>query len=129
MGAWPRRRAAAGGGDCGGGAARLDGGPGFGEKGEGTSGVLLLPLPWEEVAQGGGSAVAGGAPRLWWAVAALGARGGARGGESGGGGRELREGPTYRPGEAVERAGLVAGWRAPRTAINGARGVVERRGA
>ena len=42
---------------------------------------------------------------------------------------ELREGPTYRPGEAVERAGQVAGWRAMRTAINGARGIVEWRGA
>ena len=101
---------AAGGSDRGGGAARLDGGPELGKKGDGTSWVLLRPLPWTVVAQGGGSAVAGGARRLWWAVAALGARGGARGGESGGGGRELREGPTYRPGEAVERAGQVTGW-------------------
>ena len=54
--------------------------------------------------------MAGGRRLELCAVAALGARGGARGGESGGGGRELREGPTYRPGEAVERAVQVAGW-------------------
>ena len=76
MEAWPWRRAAAVDGDRGGTTVELGGGPELGEKGKGGKGVLMRPLPWAEVKRGGGSAVAGGARRLWSAVAALGARGG-----------------------------------------------------
>ena len=56
--------------------------------------------------------------RRWWAEVAGYGRGGgaadlgkgASGGGDGCGGRELRGGPLYRPGEAVERAGQVTGW-------------------
>ena len=66
--------AAVGDGGRGGAIARLDGGPELGEKGRGVEGILVRPLPWAEVERGGGSAVAGGARWIWWAVAALGAR-------------------------------------------------------
>ena len=76
QGGEPWRRAAAGGDGRSDAVAGLDGGPELGEKGKGTSGFLLRPLPRAEVTQGGGSAVVGEARRLWRAVAALGARGG-----------------------------------------------------
>ena len=49
----------------------------------------------------------GGQRRPWWRRSEAGE--GARGCEGGGGGRELRGGPIYRPGEVVEGAGQVPG--------------------
>ena len=121
----PRRRKAAGPGRCGGGAAGSRWWLGLGENGEGSEGTLLLSSPWAGMERGGRPTAAGGEQqmRLWRRRCGLGRK--AHGGGGSCGGRELREGAIYRPGEAVERAGQVAGWRAPRTAINGARGVVD----
>ena len=92
------------------------GGPGHGggrEEGqndEGDEGIPFPPSPWAAVERGGGSTATGrgGQSSLLQWHCKVGE--GARGGEGCGGVRELREGPTYRPGEAVERAGWVADW-------------------
>ena len=89
-------------------AVALVGGPGHGggrdqgEKGEGEEGVRFPYSPRAEVVCGGRATVAGGGGRLWpWRRRCrLGE--GASGGGDGCGGRELRGGPLYRPGEAVE---------------------------
>ena len=105
----PRRRAAAGPGRCGSGAAVSLWRLGLGENDEGSEGTLLLSSPWARMERGGRPTAVDGEQqwRPWRRRFGLGRK--ARGGGGGGGGRELREGATYSPGEAVERAGKVAG--------------------
>ena len=81
------------------------GGRDQGEKGEGKEGVRFPYSPRAEVVCGVRATVTGGGGRLWpWRrCCRLGE--GASGGGDGCGGRELRGGPLYRPGEAVERGG------------------------
>jgi len=78
------------------------GGREVGENGEEAEGVRFPYSPRAEVVCGGRATVAGGGGRLWpWRRRCrLGE--GASGGGDGCGGRELRGGPLYRPGEAVE---------------------------
>jgi hypothetical protein len=102
------------------------GGRDQGQKREGEKGIPSPASPWTEVARGGVPTAGSGRrqSRGRWRRWGLGK--GARGGEGGGGGRELREGPIYRPGKAVE--GWPRRWPV-RGAINGASAACPRRDA
>ena len=87
-----------------------EGGRGVGENGEEAKGISFPSSPWAAVERGGGSTAAGRGGRSSLLRRCCKVGEGSRGGEGGSGGRELREDPTHRPGEAVERAGQVTGW-------------------
>ena len=114
----------------GGGARRrprgLGGGHREGEKGERAMGTRFPVLPRAGTARGGGATRAGGGGWRWSQRWHCKARKGRAGAERVRGGAEARQGSLYSRGKAVEGGGIGGGRLA---AINGARGIVERRDA